>query len=522
MSRFIMLAVLLTGIAMANPIPGSCTQARDEVLREGIRALRKGDFTRAQSVFSELVKQDPSATNINYLAMAEAGAGNFLQAIVYFRQAIRLGDHSASIHYNLGITYLKIGHFAAGIGELHEALALEPRSAPITYALGVSFLKAGRSREAIPYLESAQKLLPRSPEVLANLARAQFDAKETTSALHTVDNAVNTSPNNSKLLVTLATLCLKHRQIHKGRDLLETAYELTSQNPSIGLLLAKSCLLAGESNEALVVLKSLPPGIGEPGEVMLLMGEAQALTGNLNAADSDISVALSANPKNVRYLTVSAWVDQVLGRHTEALGVLERARKLDGHNPKVLYRMAVSYAFLGEFRKAAQACKQVFQLVPNYEGCMLVFGIIKIGNNDFQGAESVLKQGTALYPDNALFHSTLGDALLKDGKLAQSKRELDQAINLDPRSAQSYFWRGSVFAREGDRREAIADMETAVAISPHYRAAYAKLAQFYFADGQVKKAKAMMGKETKELNREHHEDILRMEKALLGVPNGEK
>ena len=63
----------------------------------------------AQQIFAQLVKDAPSAENLGYLAMAEAGAGNLAQAIGHFQRSIRLGNNWASVHYNLGIACLQAG-----------------------------------------------------------------------------------------------------------------------------------------------------------------------------------------------------------------------------------------------------------------------------------------------------------------------------------------------------------------------------------------------------------------------------
>jgi len=52
----------------------------EEMLREGKGALEAKNFNRAEKIFAQLTKQDPSATNYAYLGVAEisgrGGAGH--------------------------------------------------------------------------------------------------------------------------------------------------------------------------------------------------------------------------------------------------------------------------------------------------------------------------------------------------------------------------------------------------------------------------------------------------------------
>jgi Tfp pilus assembly protein PilF len=94
-----------------------------------------------------------------------------------------------------------------------------------------------------------------------------------------------------------------------------------------------------------------------------------------------------------------------------------------------------------------------------------------------------------------LYHRELGVVLLKSGHLAQSKKELDQAITLDPKGAPAYLWRARSLARLGDEQAALRDLETTVALQPDNRDAYSELARLYAKAGQIQKADDALAKE---------------------------
>jgi tetratricopeptide (TPR) repeat protein len=494
------------GLWLAGSVAVRGGQSTNVALEDGIRALKAGEFAQARRILSEVAKLSPSAENISYLAMAEAGTGDLAQAIADFQHSIRLGNDSAGVHYNLGIAYLKSGQPEDGIRELRLALARDPKYPAPAYPLGAALLDIGRPREAVPYLEQARTQSPRNAEIWASLIRAQFEIGNSTAALQAVDQAVQAIPGDARLLVTLADLCLQHGQAQKARFLLENANEVDPREPSIALALARVSLQVGEPKEALFVLRDLPSEAGKPGETMFLRGEARALTENLVVADSDLSAAVEADPQNVDYLIAYAWVKQLELNYQEALTILDKARALNAQVPAIHYRAAVNYFSLGKFTETIKACEETIQLAPSYAEAHMLMGVVELQKKDFGPAEVDFRHAVTLRPGVPEFHLLLGVALYKNDKFEESRKELTRAMDLNPQSAYTYFYRAQVLAHDGERQKAIADLETAVALQPHYRKAYTELARLYAVDGQREKAAAALAKEKTLVHRDEDEN----------------
>ncbi|MGH9438630.1 MAG: tetratricopeptide repeat protein, partial [Terriglobia bacterium] len=338
--------LILAALLFASLSRAAAAQSASAIFEQGIKAFKSRDFIAAEQAFAELAQRDPSAASFNDLAMAEAAAGNLNRAIQDFQKSIQLGNHSAAIRYNLGLAYLRSHQPRAGIEELRKSLATNPKYQPAQYALGVALLDSGRAQEASAYLDGLRKEFPRDPRVWANLAEAQFAAGQSKQAVETAQNAVEEIPNNARLAVTLATICIDYRQIQTARTLLENANELMPEDVEVRLLLAKASLLAGEPVETLAVLKPMPSGAAHPGERLLLMGEARALTGNFGPASVDLAAAMKQSPDNPRYLSAYAWLEQFLGKYNDAIQTLAKARALDPKSPFIPYRIGVSHYFL--------------------------------------------------------------------------------------------------------------------------------------------------------------------------------
>ena len=198
--RTIVLLILSTILPLGSPAAAD-GQSEHELLQSGMQALEAKDFSRALEVFSLLVRNDPSSTNIGYLAVAESGAGNLSQAIADFRQAIKLGNDSVLTRYGLGSAYLRNHEPEAAARELRHVIVKDPNNPPARYALGVALLDMGRAHEAIPYLEEARRRSPANPQIWVSLTQAQFRAGNSQTAVKLTDDATAAIPDNPQLSV---------------------------------------------------------------------------------------------------------------------------------------------------------------------------------------------------------------------------------------------------------------------------------------------------------------------------------
>ena len=68
----------------------------------------------------------------------------------------------------------------------------------------------------------------------------------------------------------------------------------------------------------------------------------------------------------------------------------------------------------------------------------------------------------------ALEHFDEGVRLQNSGQAEQAVAEYDEAVELDPRYAEAYYWRGAPHLALGNLEEAVNDHATAIFINPRY------------------------------------------------------
>jgi Flp pilus assembly protein TadD len=78
---------------------------------------------------------------------------------------------------------------------------------------------------------------------------------------------------------------------------------------------------------------------------------------------------------------------------------------------------------------------------------------------DFQAAEADLRRAIEAKPDMAEAHNNLAYALRKQGEshFAEALKHYNRAVELDPRLAEAYMYRGVLYVQMGDTEAALKD-----------------------------------------------------------------
>ncbi|HEV2499654.1 MAG TPA: tetratricopeptide repeat protein [Terriglobia bacterium] len=464
---------------------------------EGFRALESRDFCNAVKLFSELAQVSPTAGNWAYLAIAESGAGDFGSSIKNYQRSIKLGDDSVLTRFGLATSYLQIGQPIAAVQQLRLALAHDPAYLPARYAMGLALLRTDRPREAVPYLESVRKASYGKSQYWLALVQAQFAVGNAREAIRDTTEASAALPADPELATALAQICSRHEQFDTARNLYETAFELQPGNSKVALMLARVCLRTGDPGEARDLLKTLPANTGSPGEVKILTSEASALTGNIAGAKSNLTLALAAAPGNPACLIVSAWLDQLEGHYRRALAILTGIHHAGAAEPDILYQEAVSYYFLGQNGLASSECAMMQRLSPRDSRAYFLLGLVRLSQGQLSAAQGALKKAVALKPGESTYCRELGVALCRSERFRECEAELNDALALDPHSADGYYWRGRAQVHIGESRKAIDSLRTAIALNPRLAVAYAELASLYSAEGDTQQAREILNQEKK-------------------------
>ena len=107
-----------------------------------------------------------------------------------------------------------------------------------------------------------------------------------------------------------------------------------------------------------------------------------------------------------------------------------------------LGQIAIGRAHAGEYDKASPAFDEALKLVPDFPALKLEYARVALENDNLDRAKLLASgalQSRSLDPKlSAKAHALLGRVLLKQGKSAEAKRQIEQAVSLDSTFENGY------------------------------------------------------------------------------------
>lgn len=172
------------------------TRESNDRIKEGRRALRRGDFAAAADLFRDIVADNPDdATAYEGLGTACFSLGELEDAIDAFRRVTQLKPAEARGFINLGAIYNRRGDHQQALQTLRKALQKDRSSADAYYNMGVAHKGMNQLRMAVSAYREAIRLAPEMAEAHLNLANVYSAMDNPTQAITHYQKALEIRPD---------------------------------------------------------------------------------------------------------------------------------------------------------------------------------------------------------------------------------------------------------------------------------------------------------------------------------------
>lgn len=180
------------------------------------------------------------------LARALVDLGKIDQAIMHYREALRLRPYDTIALNGLGNLLAQKGLFDEALGHFQAALKLKPYDPTALNNVGISLARKGQIDEAIGYLEQATQLKPDYVEAHNNLggvlgAKGRFD-----EAINHFELSLKFNPNNAEGHNNLGLALIQKRRLSEAilhfqeAVRLKPSYAKAQKNLSMALAIQQS------------------------------------------------------------------------------------------------------------------------------------------------------------------------------------------------------------------------------------------------------------------------------------------
>jgi tetratricopeptide (TPR) repeat protein len=261
----------------------------------------------------------------------------------------------------------------------------------------------------------------------------------------------------------------------------------------------------GDYQNAIATLKSLQSQEPLDEKSANLLGVSYSKLGLYQDAYPILADELRKNPQDLlAYLNlVALFADSA--DFVRASDIATQATVAFPHDSEVFVVLGAADTLSGKLDKAHGDFEKAVQLSPHQAEPRFFLALTDYKQNHFTEATAELNASIASGIVDSDLHYLLAESILKvdAAKTKDSLRELNQAIEINPKSVSARTLRGRLLLEDHQPQQAIIDLEVAHQIDPNSHSAAYILARAYSAAGRKEDAKTLFA----QLSTQFHRDL---------------
>jgi tetratricopeptide (TPR) repeat protein len=427
--------------------------------------------------------KDASASQLYASLLLDTGVKQDVQkSLAELKNLVQTNNTDPILHFDLARAYYAQHDLDKAQSEALEAVRLRPGLLPARVLAARVYEDRGQHGKA---LEQTGIVLDRQPnDAQARLIRiqARIGLKEGDKVRPDLEALVKQNPGFGDAIYQLAALYMADKEYAKAQEQFQSLWEGVGPKKQpdlrgfIGMQEVK--LRQGHADQAIQALQDLvqknpkQPSLrltlaNFQAEAALQLPESKSERQQLiqNAAANYQQIARSVPNSSEIYIRLGT-LYRMLNRNDEAIKSFDDAAKADPRNAEAFLNRAMVFEATGQKEKARAAYAQTLGVDPD--------NVIALNNLAFMNADANQNLDQAMtyaerakkrMPTNASVSDTLGYVYLRKNLNEDAVRELQSAVDRDPKNASYRLHLAMALLNRGDktgaRREAAAALRTA-------------------------------------------------------------
>jgi tetratricopeptide (TPR) repeat protein len=404
---------------------------------------RVGEMELARGAIMKCLKLQQDYPNANHLAgEIESSRNDFRTAVEYLEKARKQDPNNVDVLSSLGLAFVGLGSYADAATQFRRVTGLHPDFAPAHYNLGLALLNLGRAPDAEVEFRQALKLTPDYEKARVQLANSllaqgrEGNAEQTRQAVEVYRQTLQLDPDNldSRFNLAFALTVLRDEQ----GALIE--YHKVAQSkpdyPSVQFCLGYTeYKLKDWVNAKDHLRKALDQGT-DNFVVRYCLGSALLQTGDQLAAKTQLEAAVKIEPGDPSpHFQLAKFYRTVgdAGRAAEEYSSFRKlsARKEAEWHVNALEGSAAAALKRGETEKGIDTLKEVYSARHDVSSARNL-GLAYLENGKRADARHFLEEALKCSPEDAATHNYMGLLEAREGNLAQAQKEFEKSASLDP------------------------------------------------------------------------------------------
>jgi tetratricopeptide (TPR) repeat protein len=250
--------------------------------------------------------------------------------------------------------------------------------------------------------------------------------------------------------------------IRDYRKVLELRSDMVEAKVNLGAALAR----VGQYDEAIAIYESALPSLSYKAPVILNLGLAYYKKGDFRNAHAQFEKVNALEPNNPRVAILLGDTDLRLERPADAVALLQ---PLDAENSNDMdFQFVYGSALIGAGKRleGAERLEHVAKS-QNRADAYLLAGINRLQLNDFERARKDLDEALRLDPKLPNIYTLAGTARDKTGDYASAEPAFREALKIDPESFEANLYLGAILYKRREIDEAKVFIDHALKLRPN-------------------------------------------------------
>lgn len=443
---------------------------REYQRRQANVLIAQGKTDEAQRVIDAMLAANPKDREIRHsksgLLIQSGNAAKIREGQQILEALLKEDPGDASVHFDLGRTYLSAGKVDLAKSEIQEAIHLNRLLVPAKVVMAEIAHNERRYQDALDSSATAielepdnfrarvlhawalqglghiaqarQELLdlnkrfPQRAEAQIAVARMDISQGNFKQAEDKLLLLYKPGQGNAELLRDLITLYAAKGQPARGVALVVEELKAHPNSEDLLQLYAMAAVLNGDPQLAIRQYEKLLTLSPSSDKYQVALSELQYNTGNLAAAVTHMRNAVAANPAKVEYLLLLGGLLSASGRTEEARDHYRSVLKLDPMNTGAMNNLAYNLADSGINLDEAYVLATQASQRDSSPDVLDTLGWVYLKKNMTESSVKIFGELTSRYPNSATYRYHLGMALLQKGDRTKAKAELTAALAKNP------------------------------------------------------------------------------------------
>jgi putative PEP-CTERM system TPR-repeat lipoprotein len=361
------------------------------------------------------------------------------QAIPELEKARELGSQAPRTELLLISSYVAAKEYDRALTALQPWREKEPQNTALWNLTGAAYAGKAQPDKAEEAFQKTLAIAPGDSEATANLAQLSLSRGDIGKARGYYQQALARHPNDLRLLLELAELEWQQGNKEAAVKQLDEAIQQQPNALQPRVVRTRIYLEENKPTEALKLLREVEGEYGTNPDFLLLMGNAQLVAGDADAAIRTFNKLTDLQPDSA---VAQYWLAGAYGQKNNLNQMqqpLFKALALQPDNPLAGPLMVRWLALAPNDQEAGQLLQALRKQFPKNRQVLMVEGQVALQRGDYKQAANVYQQALALFPDDAVFTHNLAETYLKADNHAAFFATLQAWLKKHPQDKQAWF-----------------------------------------------------------------------------------